>query len=116
MAKLTRPDFVVYSNGLAIATYCKVCGKQIGRMDSKGRFMHLRNHTDMKIKFADGSAHVTCLCKGCVKAVYDKPAMLLALYEADIRDQMQFIPEMESYLNKEKPRVSHIEFERRGIR
>jgi hypothetical protein len=74
-------------------------------------------YAEMKIKFADGTAHVTNLCKECTSKARNNPELLMAIYNADIDDLCIDNPAMEMFrANKERPRVVAVDNTGRGIR
>ena len=82
---LAKPDFAVYTQSGAIKwLYCKVCGAKIGHRDRMG-FVRTPDYAEVKIRFDDGSFHVTSGCKNCLSTKMDK-RILQEMYEADCAD------------------------------
>lgn len=94
--------------------FCKCCGYIIA--EQRGRsFWRSRIYAEIKIKFDDGTMHVTNLCQGCVPNVRRDPELLLAVYHADIDDMVKEDPTADKFREKERPRVVAIDTKLRGI-
>lgn len=73
-------------------------------------------YAEIKIRFADKSAHVTHLCKKCVPEVRRDPEALMAIYNADIDDMVQDDPRCEMFREKSSPKVVAVDLQARGIK
>jgi hypothetical protein len=73
-------------------------------------------YAEIKIRFADKSAHVTHLCKGCIPKVRKDEEALMAIYNADIDDMCTEDPKCERFREKESPKVVAVDLQARGIR
>lgn len=91
---LARPDYIERDPiGRMIRLYCKVCGKLIG-MDRRGGFHRLHNYGELKMKFLDGSDHVTNLCHDCIPLVAKSRELMMEVYQADVDDMGAEMPAM----------------------
>lgn len=66
------------------ALFCKLCGKKIGFRDRRG-FHRTDDYAEVKIRFDDGSYHVTNGCKRCLKMGMSLDAVQ-RMYEGDCQD------------------------------
>lgn len=115
--KVDFPDCIQRTRiGSIKRIFCKVCGYIIA--EHRGRsFWRSRMYAEVKIRFADKSAHVTHLCKACVPKVRGDQEVLMELYEADIRDMMVDDPKMAVYLDgKENPKIVATDYQARGLK
>lgn len=102
-------------NGAISRIFCKCCGYIIA--EQRGRtFWRSRVYAEVKIRFADQSAHVTHLCKGCVPMVQRDKAALMDLYNADLDEMCIDDPRCEMFRPKEGPKIVAIDTRARGIR
>jgi hypothetical protein len=117
MTEMEKPNYIQRNrSGGVRRVFCKVCAYVIA--EQRGRmFWRSRLYSEMKIKFADGTAHVTNLCKECTSVARRDPELLMKIYEADIDDLCIDNQQMEIFrIGKEKPRVVAIDNTGRGIR
>lgn len=115
MVELKRPAYIKRDKkGRYIEIACKVCGTPISEPHKQsGRPVHARNYAEVKLKWPDGSMHVTNLCKKCVPLVVDEPEALLALYNADIEDMVR--EALAAHGKTETPKVVAVEMSNKGI-
>lgn len=71
-------------SGAIKALYCKLCRAKIGFRDREG-FKRTDQYAEVKIRFDDGSHHVTNGCQKCLRMGMDM-AEVLKMYEADCQD------------------------------
>lgn len=117
MIELEKPDYIQRdSKGRVWRVFCKVCGYIICEQ-RKRTFWRSNIYSEMKIEWADGSAHVTNLCRNCIPLVRRDPEALMAIYQADIDDLCIDDPinDMWRY-GKSSPRVTTTDHHARGIR
>lgn len=114
---LDKPDFILRNRSGAVHTiFCKCCGALIAQQ-RKRSFWRARIYAEVKIRFADNTAHVTNICVNCIPELQRNPALLYQVYEADINDLCIDNPAMEMFLvDKEKPRIVAVDTKGRGIR
>ena len=101
-------------NGAIRRIFCKCCSYIIA--EQRGRtFWRSRIYAEIKIKFADGTMHVTNLCSGCIPKVRKDRELLMALYQADIDDMVKEDPTAAKFRDKAEPRVVAVDTKYRGI-
>lgn len=112
---LEFPEFIQRTRTGAIKRiFCKCCGYIIA--EQRGRiFWRSRVYAEIKMRFADGTAHVTQLCQGCLPKVRRNPDALMAMYNADLDDMAQDDPRIEMFREKSEPRVVAVDTQMRGI-
>jgi hypothetical protein len=113
--ELECPEYLQRTrNGAIRRIFCKVCSYIIA--EQRGRiFWRSRIYAEMKLKFEDGTMHVTSLCQGCLPKVRRDPEALMAIYNADIDDMAKEDPRAEMFRDKAKPRVVAVDTKMRGI-
>jgi len=114
--QLARPDFILTNaDGKILELYCKVCGVVTGT-EVAGRFQRLRNHAEIKMRFEDGSNHVTSICHDCVSKAYASSELMQALHDADMY-YMSFAADVRDlYLGRTAPQCVAVELKRQGIK
>lgn len=113
--ELNKPHFVDYNeSNQAIRVYCKVCGATIADT-VRGHFHRFKNYAEMKMRFSNGSYHVTSGCNKCISLAIKDEDLRLAMHQADIDDMIREVPELASYRTRSDPKVVKVDFSRRGI-
>lgn len=102
-------------NGAIRRIFCKCCGYIIS--EQRGRtFWRSRIYAEIKIRFADGTAHVTHICRQCIPEVQRDKQALMDLYNADLDEMVLEDPRMEMFRDKSEPKIVAIDTKARGIR
>lgn len=114
---LDKPDFILRNRAGGVHTvFCKCCGTIIAQQRRR-QFWRSRMYAEIKIRFADSTAHVTNICQNCIPILQRNPELLHQIYEADIADLCIDNPDMEMFLvDKDKPRIVAVDTKGRGIR
>lgn len=84
---------------------CKGCGVEIAGMTGTGRHRRFGQHPtyrEMKIKFDDGSFHVTNICSSCLPIFRDDPKKLQALHTADLMYLRSQVPQLSQKVGKRR--------------
>lgn len=117
MPELEKPNYIKRnSHGGVVMIYCKCCGYIIG-MQKRTGFWRSRMYAEVKIRFADRTAHVTNICKKCIGTLQRDSDLLMKVYHSDIDDLCIDNPRMEMFREgKSKPRIVAIDTNGRGIR
>lgn len=103
------------ADGTITEIFCKVCGTNIARATPDGRMVRRPNYTEIKMKFSDGSFHVTNLCKSCVENIGDRKDVMLDMYEADIDEMSLEAPQLLALKGKSYPELVSVMLGNKGI-
>lgn len=115
MLNLARTNYVTTDErGAVVEMFCKNCGTQIGLVIGD-RFSRLENYAELKLRFSDGTFHVTNICAGCIEPVTADPARMQAIHDADIDYMALSMPIVEIYKNRSDPRCVGVDTKQRGI-
>lgn len=83
---LSRPVFTIYrSDGEVDQLFCKVCGSMIGRYEEGFGLKRLPLYAELKMRFTDGSYHVTNGCIDCLSRI-KTPEQMHELHQADLEE------------------------------
>lgn len=113
---LAKADYLQYDvNGKIAVIYCKCCGTAIAHDNGK-HMVRYKTYTEIKIRFADKTHHVTHCCRMCIGLLQADQDLLMAAYQADVAAMMREVPKLEVLLhNKERPRIVQVDIHQRGI-
>lgn len=116
MKQLARSDYVETDyRGRMVALYCKCCGVRIGKEYRRGGFVRHTNYAELKLRFEDGSHHVTNCCKLCADIAINDPELMEAMHDADINVMVQDVPAMAGQWWRGKPMCVWVDKKRMGI-
>lgn len=114
---LDKPNYIRRNpHGSVAVVFCKCCGYVIA-MQKRTGFWRSKMYAEVKIRFADRTAHVTNICKNCIGDLQRSPDLIMKVYHADIDDMCIDNPAMEMFrAGKVNPRIVAIDTKGRGIR
>jgi hypothetical protein len=115
---LKRPDYIEKAaTGQTLNMFCKVCGTQIyGTLT-----IHDKLYAELKMRFSDGTSHITNLCRNCVPIVSGSTKLMNELHKADMKYMAADMdePARSRFLiineHREKPRFVTAAFGRGGL-
>ena len=95
--------------------FCKVCGAIIADSANGNRLRYRSNYAEAKIKFSDGSMHVTNVCKRCLPRLSASADLMNLVHKADIADLAEAVPELGRHADRKRPRLVATVIGTRGL-
>ncbi len=114
--KISRPEYIERNDQGKIANiYCKACGVPIA-VSRSAHMKRLVNYTEVRMRFADGTQHVTNMCRACVPKIRRSESVMMEIYYADIADMLKVNPALDVLLaGKTKPRIVAVDTSQKGL-
>jgi hypothetical protein len=113
---LAKPRYIDKdANGAIRHIYCKVCGTVIATYEGPRAVRYNKNYTEIKIKFDDGSFHVTNLGSECLRNVRADKNLLLQVYLADMENMLAESPDLGNLSLPTNPKIVAFNIGTQGI-
>ena len=118
---IKKKNYVVANErGAVVELFCKNCGIPIGGLEvaekENKKFERHGNYAEIKMRFSDGTFHVTNICTGCIAEVTGDPDLMQQIHDADIEQLALNHPTLqELYSTRTDPRCVGLDTKQRGM-